>query len=172
MDQILTKSEGNTIPWLKSPLLGTRLKSRGVYSHMKNAHLLTFLFLVLAGTLSGQAYFTAAGLRFGDGVGLTLQQRITKKSTIEGTLQGRLGEDQVRLTGLYERHFPIITRNFNIYLGAGLYKDWEQDTYLEVMPDPFGLAFVGGAELTLGRLNFSVDFRPAYPTLRTIRFQF
>ena len=127
---------------------------------MKHPLLVTFVFLLVAGSMSAQAYITAAGMRFGDGVGLSLQQRIAKKSTLEATLHGPLGDDVITFTGLYERHLNILTRHLNIYGGIGAYKTWAQDTQLETFEDPFGLAFVGGAEMTIGRVNFSLDVRP------------
>ena len=70
------------------------------------------------------------------------------------------------LTALAERHYALVFRGLNLYTGAGLHKGWlDRNANAEFAPanirDPFGLTFIGGAELTLGRLNFSYDFKPA-----------
>ncbi|MCB0704719.1 MAG: hypothetical protein KDC34_05390 [Saprospiraceae bacterium] len=139
---------------------------------MKHTHYLTFLLFLFAGTIQAQSYITSAGLRFGGGIGLTVQQRIAKKSTVEGILQSRLSGNEVRVTGLYERHVPIITKRLNLYGGIGLYKEWVEDTYLEQRADPIGVTFVGGAELTLGRVNLSLDIKPSIQVSQASSFNF
>ncbi|MEK7257275.1 MAG: hypothetical protein AAB316_21150, partial [Bacteroidota bacterium] len=114
-----------------------------------------------------QAYMTAGGVRLGTDWGLTLQQRIGKSMTLEGILQSSLQREEVMVTGLIEKHYPVVFRGLNLYVGAGAHKGWinEEDTDSPDgadFEDPFGLSFVGGAELTLGRLNFSYDFKPAF----------
>jgi len=115
--------------------------------------------------LLGQGYVTAAGLRLGTDWGLTVQQRIAKNITVEGILQSSLQREEVMVTGLIERHYPVIHRGLNIYFGGGLHKGWlNKPANLENpagFEDPFGVTFVGGAELTLGRINVSYDFKPA-----------
>lgn len=122
--------------------------------------LLTFTFLFGTLLLTGQSYFTAGGIRLGTDWGLSVQQRVAKRLTVEGILQSSLSREEVLFTGLLEKHMPLITRHFNVYAGAGLHKGWYQ-TADSVADNPFGLSFVGGLELTLGRLNMSYDFKPA-----------
>jgi hypothetical protein len=117
-------------------------------------------------SLFSQAYMTAGGLRLGTDWGLTVQQRLAKSVTFEGIVQSSLQREEVMLTGLVEKHYPLVFRGLNLYAGAGLHKGW-LSTASPVEPpvrtfgDPFGLTLIGGAELTLGRLNFSYDFKPA-----------
>ncbi|MBR9920511.1 MAG: hypothetical protein GYB31_06700 [Bacteroidetes bacterium] len=127
---------------------------------MKHAAILTLVLLMTAGTMQAQSYITAAGARFGGGIGISVQQRILSKSTVEGIIQSNLSGNTVRLTGLYQRHLNLLTRHFNVYGGLGLYKEWEEDSYMEVTPNPMGMAFVVGGEVTLGRVNLSLDFIP------------
>ncbi|MBK7337205.1 MAG: hypothetical protein IPJ00_14045 [Saprospirales bacterium] len=54
----------------------------------------------------------------------------------------------------------LITRHFNIYGGAGIHKGWSTSNR-DFVDDPYGLTFIGGAELTLGRINISYDFKPS-----------
>jgi hypothetical protein len=118
-------------------------------------------------TLFSQQYMTAGGLRLGTDWGLTVQQRIAKNATIEGILQSSLQREEFMLTALYERHYPLVFRGINLYVGGGLHKGWIDEPLnlefpdAEQAKDPFGITLVGGAELTLGRFNFSYDFKPA-----------
>jgi len=117
-------------------------------------------------SLFSQAYMTAGGLGLGTDWGLTVQQRLAKSLTAEGIVQSSLQREEVLLTGLVEKHYALVFRGLNLYAGAGLHKGWLNNTSSTEPPaqtagDPFGLTFIGGAELTLGRLNFSYDFKPA-----------
>ena len=95
--------------------------------------------------------------------GLTVQQRLADKVTFEGILQNSFQREEVILTGLIERHYPILVKNLNVYAGAGLHKGWNSTTVAEDEPaivDPFGINLIGGAEFTIGRFNLSYDFKP------------
>lgn len=109
-----------------------------------------------------QSYNTAAGMRLGTEWGLTVKQRIAKKTTLEGILQSSLQREEFTVTLLAEQHYPLISRRLNVYAGAGLHKGWHTSDLSEApYEDPFGLSFVTGIEFTLGRLNLSYDFKPA-----------
>ncbi|MFN7119185.1 MAG: hypothetical protein ACK4TA_20470 [Saprospiraceae bacterium] len=120
---------------------------------------------IVLGTFAAtaQSYNTAAGMRLGTDWGLTVQQRVAKKTTIEALLQSSLQREEVLLTVLGEQHFPILTRRFNIYYGGGFHKGWinESNDQAEPYKDPFGLTFIGGLEFSIGRINLSYDFKPA-----------
>ena len=84
---------------------------------MKNLFCLLIL-LFACSSLSAQKYISAFGVQGGNGeIGLTFQQRILEKSTIEGLLT--FSGSHVTLHGLYEFHEPIITKGLNFYVGAG-----------------------------------------------------
>lgn len=106
-----------------------------------------------------QSYNTAGGIRLGSDWGLTVQQRVAKRTTIEGILQAGGKSDLTSLTLMGEQHMPVITKRLNIYFGGGLHKGWYNNSDI-TFDDPFGLAFVGGAEFTLGRINLSWDLKP------------
>ncbi len=114
-----------------------------------------------------QAYFTAAGLRLGTEWGLTVQHRVLKHWTGEFILQSGFSRPDVLFTVLGERHFPIVTRNLNIYGGAGLHLAWLDDGN-GLKKSGAGVSFIGGVELSLGRVNLSYDIKPAF-TLSTYR---
>ena len=127
---------------------------------MKNGLLLILILLGL-GELTAQSYVTAVGVRAGDGIGLTVQQRVGKRATLEGVLQQKPNAGETRLTLLAERHIPIFTRHLNVYVGAGVHKGWIQRTDKPAV-DPVGLSAVGGLELSIGRINLAYDFKPAF----------
>ena len=90
---------------------------------MKNAIIL-FILSLSAVSLTAQSYTTSAGMRLGTEWGLTVQQRIAKKTTLEGILQSSLQREEFTLTVLAEQHYPLISRRLNVYAGAGLHKGW------------------------------------------------
>lgn len=127
---------------------------------MKNAIILFILFLSTV-SLSAQSYTTSAGMRLGTEWGLSVNQRIAKKATVEGILQSSLQREEFTLTLLARRHYPLISRRLNVYAGAGLHKGWNTAKEETAYEDPFGVSMVTGIEFTLGRINLSYDFKPA-----------
>lgn len=130
---------------------------------MNKIILTLMLWLSFQLSTKAQHYKTAAGIRLGGGVGLTVQQYIGDKHTVEAILSTRQkGEAPTHdLSLLFERHFNLLTRRFNVYLGAGghaFFLQKEQVNYENM----YGISMIGGAEFTMGRLNFSVDVKPAF----------
>lgn len=122
--------------------------------------LLIFIFLLGSHMVTAQSYATAGGIRLGTEIGFTVQQRIAKHATIEAILQTSLQRKEVLLTALFERHYPIIIKRFNVYAGVGLHKGWETDVELDY-GNPLGITAILGAEFTIARFNISYDFKPA-----------
>lgn len=113
--------------------------------------------------INAQSYNTSLGMRLGTDWGISVQQRIAKRITIEGIIQSSLQREEVTVTGLVEKHFPLVTRRLNVYMGAGVHKGWiTPDPEFATPNNPFGLSFIGGIEFTLGRLNISYDYKPAF----------
>lgn len=127
---------------------------------MKKLAFLLITFLLCGQASFAQSYDTSAGIRFGSQWGLTVNQRVAKKVTIEGILQAGGKTNLTNLTVLARKHMPVLTKRFNIYYGAGLQGGWYDDPDITA-GNPFGLAFVGGAEFTFARLNVSWDIKPA-----------
>lgn len=122
---------------------------------------LSFLLILFAiQSARAQAYNTAAGLRAGNLWGLSLQQRIMDRTTLEALIQRPLGDGQLHTGILVERHIPLLVRNLNLYGGVGLHKEWAGSDRDAVTPLPYGISLIGGAEVTLGRFNLSWDLRP------------
>ncbi|MEM9921912.1 MAG: hypothetical protein AAF990_27655 [Bacteroidota bacterium] len=127
---------------------------------MKKIILSTLGLLLFGQVLLAQKYRTAAGIRLGTEIGLTLQQHVKDKITLEGIFQTRIKTKEIKLTVLGERHYKLLGKRMNFYLGAGVHKGWNTDTEA-TFGDPAGVTGVGGIELTLNRLNLSWDFQPA-----------
>ncbi len=127
--------------------------------------IITLVFFFGMNQLNAQRYGTAVGIRMGTDWGLTVQQRLSKRITFEGIAQSSLQREEVLLTGLIQKHNPILGRRLNLYLGGGLHKGWinepaDQEGVL-TPEDPFGVTLVGGVEFSLGRINIGYDFKPA-----------
>lgn len=128
-------------------------------------HILPIFFVFAATWLSAQSYITAGGLRLGTDWGLTFQQRVLDHVSVEGIAQQSFQREEFMLTGLVERHYPIVFDGLNFYFGGGLHKGWNNQPVSTENPngvkDPFGITGIGGLELSLGRINISYDYKPA-----------
>ena len=127
--------------------------------------ILPFLILALgAPSVYAQQYNTALGLRLGSEMGISLQQRIGRRFTVEGLVQHGLSSNATTFTGLLEKHYPILGRNMNLYLGAGPHVGFQPSGADKGEGGRTGFAgasVIAGGELRLNRLLFSVDYKPA-----------
>ena len=121
---------------------------------MKNI-LFSICFFFISSAIYSQSYFTSAGVRVGDGVGISVKQRMLKKVTIEGIIHSN--RDFTNLVGLVEFHQPVLTRYFNLYGGAGLHSSFANSGSES---GGFGLDFVAGLECNISKLNLSLDYMP------------
>jgi hypothetical protein len=135
---------------------------------MKRITIVVFGLFLWAG-VAAQSYNTAFGLRMGTDWGFTAKQRIFKHTTLELIGQSSLQREELNLTLLAEQHFKLLFRRFNVYLGGGVHKGWvnqsafdDGQTVAVPYDDPWGVTMIAGAELTIGRLNVSYDFKPAF----------
>ena len=125
----------------------------------------TFILLLIffVQHLGAQSYNNSLGLRMGTDWGMTFKQRVAKRITVEGILQSSLSREEVILTVMLEKHLNLLTRHLNIYWGGGIHKGWIDNVYEgNSVQDPFGMSFVLGAEFSIGRMNLSYDFKPAF----------
>lgn len=121
-----------------------------------------------------QGYITTAGIRLGNNdqirtAGITLQQRILKKGTLEAIAQTNF-KDNTTIHLLGEYHQNIISRKFNFYMGAGLSGGWEkyslkgntEPTTGKTQVKTIGADLIAGVELTMLRWNISLDYKPNF----------
>ena len=107
---------------------------------------------------TAQKYRTALGVRIAkESVGLTLQQRILPKSTLEGL--GMVGSREASGTVLFEQHFPIIFKGLNYYVGGGAHVGNLKDSGVF-----YGGDAILGLEMKLPILRFVIsgDLKPAF----------
>lgn len=134
---------------------------------------LILFFALAASPLLAQRYGTAAGVRLGNSqlsrtVGLSVQQRIVERVTVEGILQSDFSRNTT-LSVLAKKHSPIISKRFNYYYGGGIAFGREEsfiknDETMQV-DHTFGNAtvgvdLIGGIELTVANAVLSLDYKP------------
>jgi hypothetical protein len=127
-------------------------------------------FLLLCGVLlygvSGyaQAYSTAAGIRFGKNPGLTVKQLINNDDLALEGIVGTNFKGYYNTLLMIETHKKFLIRNFTWYAGVGAQKGWnyqpDEATVDTLVKDPFGVAGILGLELTLSKINLSIDYNP------------
>ena len=126
---------------------------------MNKIILIAITILLSSSYVSAQHYKTAGGIRLGNGVGVTIQQVVKEKMTLEGMFFTSSESDNYHFAALLERHFNVLTRRTNIYAGGGghlgLLKE-QKTGYANTI----GISGIGGIELTVRRLNFSFDYKP------------
>lgn len=134
---------------------------------------LIFFFALTASPLLAQRYGTAAGVRLGNSqlsrtVGLTVQQRIVDRVTLEGILQSDFNRNTT-LSVLAKKHSPIISKRFNYYYGGGMAFGREEsfikNEQTKQVDHTFGNSTVGvdliaGIELTVANAVISLDYKP------------
>lgn len=138
--------------------------------------LLASLLLALARPAAAQKYDTALGARLGGGnYGLTLQQRLASRLTVEAI--AGLGQREYSGTVLGEYHFGILGPSLNYYFGAGGHLGHNKDT-----GGYSGLDGLVGVEYKVAFLPIvvSFDFKPTlefggddyarFPTAFSIRY--
>jgi len=101
------------------------------------------------------------GLRMGSDFGITLQQKLAGPLTLETMVSSSAVTNETTATLLAEMHNPLISKRFNFYIGAGPHYRWLPP--VEGQEDDFyGVTAIAGAEMTLGRVNISWDYKPTY----------
>jgi hypothetical protein len=126
--------------------------------HIRFLGLGGLLSLLVAQAASAQKYTTAAGVRLGGGnYGITVQQRVASRITIEGI--AGLGQREYSGTVLGEYHFGILGPSLNYYFGAGGHLGNNKDT-----GGYGGFDGLVGVEYKVAFLPvvLSFDFKPSY----------
>jgi hypothetical protein len=136
------------------------------------------LLLILVGFITispalAQRYGTAAGIRFGNSefnrtIGLSLQQRVFERVTLEAILQSDFSRN-TNFSLLAERHRPIISKRFNYYYGGGISLGIEESFVKNEDTrqidhtfgnSTLGMDLIGGIEFTVANTVLSLDYKP------------
>lgn len=141
---------------------------------MQKSLVIFFICFLLNGIqVNAQRYGTALGLRLGNSdinrtVGLSLQQRVMERVTIEGILQTDFSRNST-LSILAQKHHPIISKRFNYYYGGGLSfgneESFVKNPATKEIIHTYGNATTGvdliaGVEMTLANAVISLDYKP------------
>jgi hypothetical protein len=124
-------------------------------------------------TSNAQQYGTAMGLRIANSevsrtLGLTFQQRVANKLTVEGILQSDFNRNTT-LSLLLERHHSLLTKRFNYYYGAGLAfgeeESFVKNKALNEIVHTYGnmtsgLDLIAGIEIKVANAVISLDYKP------------
>jgi hypothetical protein len=128
--------------------------------------LLLSTFLISACFIQAQSYTTALGMRLSQHAGISLQQRVAGKLTVEGILQHGFLSNQTMLTALLQKHQNLVTKGINMYAGGGphftRYKLPRTIKGNSITASALGLSLIGGLEAAIGRALISIDYKPAF----------
>ena len=122
-------------------------------NHIKLLGFILLLFFSTAG--NSQYYRTAAGIRLGNDIGITVQQTISKYFTIEGLIHQRFQDSFTYISIMAEPHTNIITRRFNLYLGGGPSLRFNKN-----FTSANNLSLIAGLELSTKNICYSFDYKP------------
>ena len=112
------------------------------------------LFCFIANQLNAQSYITSLGLRAGTEIGITIQQRLFKRNTLELILE--TNRYRWCTTALIENHNRFIGKRVNFYTGAGGHYG-EERAYGKY----YGVTPIVGIEATIAGLTISWDYKPS-----------
>jgi hypothetical protein len=120
--------------------------------------------LLVAHSAAAQKYNTAAGVRLGGGnYGITVQQRVASRVTIEGI--AGLREREYSGTVLGEYHFGILGPSLNYYFGAGGHLGHNKEYKVAFLPVVLSFDFKPSYEI-------NSDDYARFPTAFSIRYVF
>lgn len=135
--------------------IGRRYLFPGEYRFLLFIPILTVVFI---SSLHAQSYNTAMGIRLGTEWGLTFKQRLANRLTGDIHLTNNFKPNGGSVDLLVQQHNPLISNRINIYYGGGLQVGWKNQDFGN--NTTAGLNIVGGAEITLARINISWDLIP------------
>ncbi len=111
-------------------------------------------------TAKAQSYVNALGLQGGNNdIGITLQQRIFEKSSLEALLSFSTNHGDLAL--MYQFHEPLLTKGLNFYVGAGPHLGLAGSKFKTVYG---GLTGIVGLEMRIPvmPLIFAASLRPQF----------
>ena len=119
------------------------------------------LLLPVSVPLFSQKYTSAAGLRLGGGIGITVQQALWSHYTAEVQWQKGFTNSRTTFTALFEQHHGILSKGTNFYLGIGPHVgSYSTVGKVNGSATVFGISGIGGMEFKFGRTILSADIKP------------
>ena len=121
-----------------------------------------YFFSLVFTCVSAQTYTTSAGLRLGDGIGISVRQKVIKRTSVEGIFYKHHKSDLAIAGAMLDHHMPVLTKRLNLYMGGGFGRAFRQPD--ESAKSSFNaLLLNAGLEFTISRLNMGWDFVPVIP---------
>jgi hypothetical protein len=120
-----------------------------------------FVVLFAAQSLLGQSYNGVVGLRANGDLGISAAAQILKRQTLQFEHQSGLFSPIHQTSLMYKKHYPVLTRRFNVSMGGGAIlrgEDLAGERPMIQSTPALGLTF--GGEFTVGRVNITYDFMP------------
>jgi hypothetical protein len=121
-----------------------------------------FALFLSTSTLFAQSYQTAVGLRLGNEWGITAKQHLGNNYALEFLAITQKAEFENKLALYIERHYNLMGRRFNGYVGAGIHKGFSRSVLALGTSSSYGVGAIGGVEFSSGSYNFSLDLRPQF----------
>ena len=127
-----------------------------------NKIFVTIGFSLLPIVFIAQKYNTIAGIRIADDFGISFAQRVANKLTVELNIQPGTFAGRQMTTIIAKQHYPLLTKRFNFFMGAGLYSRKIPEVNIDIpqQKSTQGLALSFGAEFSIGKLSISTDYLP------------
>lgn len=112
---------------------------------------------------TGQSYNNVFGLRVGQDMSVSMQQRVFKNYTVQFEHQDAMFSSVKQTSILAKKHYPLLTRRINVFLGGGLtYRQHLMPGETAIKSASQGAAVTFGGEFTIGKLNISYDYAPGF----------
>jgi hypothetical protein len=115
---------------------------------------IAFYLVNINNNLKAQSYITSVGLRAGTEIGITIQQRLIKRNTLELILE--TNRYRWCTAALFENHNRFIGKRINFYMGAGPHYGEEKG-----FGKYYGATPIVGVEATIAGLTVSWDYKPS-----------
>jgi hypothetical protein len=136
---------------------------------MRKTFVVVFIIVIASLPAVAQKYRTAAGIRIGSGIGVSVQQYLWDKFTLEGIVQKNLFKSGTHVSALFESHNKLLFKGLNFYLGAGphfgfygsgVQSDSKTSEESIAIKNAVGVSAIGGLEMRLNRVLLSYDYQP------------
>ena len=125
--------------------------------------ILVFCFLFISVISIGQKYNTVMGMRFGEDIALSFEQRLLGNYTFQFEHQDGLFTDSKFSSFMLKKHHGILGRRFNVFMGGGaILKQKINNGDLNDGKIQKGLGLTFGGEFTLGKINITYDYVPGF----------
>ncbi|HMP28681.1 MAG TPA: hypothetical protein PKD85_03725 [Saprospiraceae bacterium] len=119
-----------------------------------------FVFFI-SNTTWAQSYNGVVGLRANGDIGISAAAQILNRQTVQLEHQSGLFSPINQTSLMYKKHYPVLTRRFNVSVGGGaIFRGEEQGTERSAINTTPALGLTFGGEFTVGKVNITYDYMP------------